>query len=580
MSNNGNTRRLAAILAADMVAYSRLMHENEAGTVAAWKAARRDAIDPTLEAHRGRVVKRTGDGFLAEFSIVEDAVRCAVEMQAALSDSPLAFRMGLNLGDITDDGDDIHGDGVNIAARLEGLADPGGICISSSVHDQVHNKLNLTFSDLGELALKNISRPIRAYKVLGKDEAALKVEEVVPPRKPTLPYPEKPSLAVLPFINMSGDAEQEHFADGITEDLITTLSKIEEFFVVARNSVFTFKGKPIKREEAARELGVDYILEGSVRKSGNRVRINVQLTHSGTGEHMWTDRWDRDLDDIFAIQDEITLRIAMALQVELTEGVQAKLRYTTTDNVAAWNHFIKGVSLFRTVSQPTYRQAREEYQKALMLDPGSAHIHAQLAWVYAVEGRFHWGRSVDETLALCKDHADQALVLDSENADANGSLGFWNLCLLKHDDGTKAFRRAIELAPDHADMHALFSVHLAFAEEPDEAIKEVKMAMRLSPLYPNWYLGSMGHAYRYDRQFDKALEALETYNQRAPGYGHVDVTLVYLDMGKENEAEERSKLLLYHRPDFTVDGWMVTQQCKDRDRLKRDSEGLRRIGLP
>ena len=329
-------RRLAAILAADVAGYSRLMGVDEEGTLAALKTCRRELIDPKIAEHRGRIVKTTGDGALVEFVSTVDAVRCALDIQRAMpacnADLPpekkIEFRIGINVGDIIVDGDDIFGDGVNVAARLESISEPGGICISDVVHQQVSGRVEALFTDLGDQNLKNIARPVRAYRI------ALKEARVEPPAASTaapaaFATPDRPSIAVLPFQNMSGDAEQDHFCDGLVEDIITTLSKLAGLRVIARNSSFVYKGRSIDVREAAKQLGVRYVLEGSVRKSGNRIRVTAQLIDAKDGTHLWAERYDRALDDIFAIQDEITLVLATEMQVKLTEGEQARLHYTT-----------------------------------------------------------------------------------------------------------------------------------------------------------------------------------------------------------------------------------------------------------
>ena len=343
-------RRLAAILATDVVGYSRLMGGDEEGTLAALKSLRKSLIDPKIAEYRGRIVKTTGDGALVEFASTVDALRCAIDIQRGMpernADTPpgkkIEFRMGINVGDIIVDGDDIFGDGVNVAARLESISEPGGICISDVVHQQVDGRVEALFTDLGDQNLKNIARPVRAYRV------ALKEARAEPPAASTaaaaaFASPEMPSIAVLPFQNMSGDAEQDYFCDGLVEDIITTLSKLAGLRVIARNSSFVYKGRSVDIREAAKQLGVRYVLEGSVRKSGNRIRITAQLIDAKDGTHLWAERYDRAIDDIFAIQDEITLVLATEMQVKLTEGEQARLRYTTTHNVEAWTYWVQGL---------------------------------------------------------------------------------------------------------------------------------------------------------------------------------------------------------------------------------------------
>jgi adenylate cyclase len=320
MADSPDRRRLAAVLAADVAGYTRLMEQDTDGTVAAWKAARDDVIEPIVADHAGRIVKLTGDGFLVEFPAVQDAVKCAIALQEGLAASTLDFRMGVNLGDIVDDGHDIHGEGVNIAARIEALADAGGISISGSVHEQVRNRIDAAYEDRGEHEVKHVSAPVRVYAIRLVSSDSEKLTEATPP-----PLPDKPSVAVLPFDNMSGDPEQNYFADGITEDIITEISKIDALFVISRNSTFTYKGKTAKAQDICRDLGVRHVVEGSVRKSGDRVRVTAQLIDGKSGGHIWAERFDRALVDIFAVQDEITEQIVRALEVNLVDEARARL---------------------------------------------------------------------------------------------------------------------------------------------------------------------------------------------------------------------------------------------------------------
>src|SRR6267143_1959637 len=355
-------RRLTAILAADVVGYSRLMGTNEAGTLAALKALQTDFIDGKIAEHHGRIVKQTGDGMLVEFPSVVNAVACATEVQRGMrdrnadvpGDRRIQFRIGVNLGDVIVEGEDIFGDGVNVAARLESIAEPGGITISGSVRDQVGNRLDLTFEDMGEQNLKNIERPIRAYSVSLDRPVALDTRDKRSAEQEPL---EKPSIAVLPFNNMSGDPEQEYFSDGITEDIITDLSKVSGLFVVARNTAFTYKGKPVKVQQVGQELGVAFILEGSVRKAGSRVRVTGQLISSKDGGHVWADRYDRDLTDIFAIQDDITHAIVEELKVKLLPQEKKSIGQTPTDNVEAYTYYLRGRQFMQRHSKSNYQFA-------------------------------------------------------------------------------------------------------------------------------------------------------------------------------------------------------------------------------
>ena len=419
-------RRLAAILSADVVGYSRLMGIDEAGTLARLKAVRRDLIEPKIAAHAGRIVKLMGDGMLVEFDSAVDAVACVIEIQrqvrvhdAGSSEAdPIQFRVGINVGDIIIDGDDILGDGVNIAARIEGVAAPGGISLSDDAWRQVQGKMAANFIDSGEHSLKNIARPVRVYRIELGEEGATQ------PAAPASALPTKPSIAVLPFQNMSGEAEQDYFCDGLVEDIITTLSKLAELRVIARNSTFVYKGRSVDVRDAAKQLGVRYVLEGSVRKSGNRIRITAQLIDAKDGAHLWAERYDRAVDDIVAIQDEITLVLATEMQVKLTEGEQARLRYTTTTNVEAWTYWAQGMSYFRqAITKENTGSARACWEKALALDPASAPLNAMLGFVHSVGARFGWWDDRETALGKARAYADRALEIDPGNADAHIASG-------------------------------------------------------------------------------------------------------------------------------------------------------------
>jgi adenylate cyclase len=384
MAEQNVERRLAAVLAADVVGYSRMMAADEEGTLARLNSCRRELWEPTIAEHRGRVVKRTGDGMLVEFGSAVDAARCAILTQQGMvkrnegvpREKRIDIRIGIHIGDIIIEEGDIFGDGVNIAARLEGIAQPGGISISEDAWRQVQGKVTGNFVDAGEQNLKNIPRPLRVYRL------KLEEERAAPPAASPTPSPEQPSIAVLPFQNMSGDPEQEHFCDGLVEDIITTLSKLAGLRVIARNSSFVYKGRSVDVREAAKQLGVRYILEGSVRKSGNRIRITTQLIDARDGTHVWAERYDRSIEDIFAIQDEITLILATEMQVRLTDGEQARLRYTTTHNVEAWTCWVQGLSYYRqAITKENMAAVQLWWEKELALDPPSAVLNAMLGSV-------------------------------------------------------------------------------------------------------------------------------------------------------------------------------------------------------
>jgi adenylate cyclase len=578
-------RRLAAILAADMVGFSRQMQDDEVRTLENLNLVRSTIVDPEISTHRGRIFKHTGDGFLAEFASAVDALNCACAIQAAISlqnqpekpGAQVIFRMGLNIGDIILEGDDVFGDGVNIAARLEPLAPPGGIVVADTVHDQLWNKADVGFEPLGSKQLKNIADPVDVYLVVAESDGERRRNRAVEPASSGEAIP---VLAILPFENMSTDPEQKFLADGIAEDLISSLSQIGHLSVTPRSSAFTFKNKPATVQEIGRDLGARYIVTGSLRKSADRIRISVQLADTRTGAHMWSNRYDRKLDDIFAVQDEITLTVATALQVELTEGEQALLRYTSTNNVEAWTQFIRGLSYFRTVNGESYRHARSCFEQALTHDPDSAQIIAMLACTLAIEGRFYWVADRDETLQRAKSYADQALELDPGNVDAWAALGYWHMSHMQLEESVAAYGKAVSLAPEHADLHALYALALAFAERADEAIREAQTAIRLNPFGPGWYFGILGHAYRYAGRYDDALGVLSEYNDRSTGFGLVDMVLTCADMGDMDAARRHGENLLAARADFIIENWALTQNCLDPERLARDRASLVGARLP
>ena len=441
-------RRLTAILAADVVGYSRLMGNDEAGTLAQLKEIRQAVVDAKIAEHRGRIVKLTGDGVLAEFPSVVNAVSCATEIQTAMrartSESAIQFRIGVNLGDVIAEGDDIYGDGVNVAARLESVAQPGGIAVSQSVCDHVGNRLSVTFEDRGEQQLKNIEKPIRVYDVLLDEPIGAEMSAATR---------DKPSIAVLPFNNMSGDPEQEYFSDGITEDIITDLSKVSGLSVIARHSSFSYKGKPLKVQQIGRELGVDFMLEGSVRKAGARVRVTGQLVNCKKGSHVWAERFDRDLTDIFAIQDEITRAIVEQLKVRLLPQEREAVEQIPTENIEAYTYCLRGRDFCRRYIKHYLQLGRRMFAKAVELDPLYARAYAGMANCDSfLRYYYRFDISTDSILAL----ADKALSLDEALPEVHASRGFALLLAHRPDEAVAEFERAIALDPSSFEAHYLY----------------------------------------------------------------------------------------------------------------------------
>ena len=581
-------RRLAAILAADMVGYSRLMEADERGTIARQRVHREEAIDPRITEFGGRIVKTTGDGLLVEFPSVVDATECAVALQRAMTareaDMPegrrIRYRIGINLGDIVADGDDMLGDGVNVAARLEALATPGGICVSGPVYDQVRNKIDVAFDDLGERKVKNIETPVRVYAVrtdgIGAPGSGTRAEPGA-----SLDLPAKPSIAVLPFESMGGDEEQTLFADGITEDIITSLSKVSGLFVIARNSSFAFGDKGYDLRRTAAELGVRYVLKGSIRTAGKRMRVSVQLIDAQGGGHLWAERYDRILDDVFAVQDEITLAVATELQVRLTEGEQARLRYTTTSNVEAWKHWVQGLAWFRRdISRDEFGRARECWEKALALDTQSAALNAMLGLLHCTSARFGWWEDREIELARTAEYVRTAIALDGENADAHIVRALLLLIEGRHDEAVADARRAIDLGPNSADIAELASFVFSFSGRADEGLVQIERAMRLTPGYPSRYLGILGLANRLLSRYEEAIVAFKEYGRRSPGFGHVDLIILYGDLGRKEDAQAEAARLLAARPGFTISAWRRSQSYKDPARLEADVAALRAAGVP
>ena len=574
-------RRLAAILAADIAGYSALMGADEVRTVHDLKEHQAIVL-PMVDQFGGRIIDTAGDGILAEFPSVVNAVKCAVAIQSKMAERNVAieperrmqFRIGINIGDVVYDVARIYGDGVNVAARLEGIAEPGGICISSKVYEEIDGRIDFAFEDIGPQQLKNITRPVRAYRVYldGRTLAAA----------PTLALPDKPSIAVLPFQNMSGDPEQDYFCDGLVEDIITTLSKLAGLRVIARNSTFVYKGRSVDIREAAKQLGVRYVLEGSVRKSGNRIRITAQLIDAQDGTHLWAERYDRAMDDIFAIQDEITLVLATEMQVKLTEGEDARLHYTTTTNVEAWTCWVQGMSHHRqAVTKEAQAQARFFWEKALALDPASAALNAELGLLHSFDARFEWWDDRETAIKKALAYVDRALEIDPGNADACTASSLILLFQRQHDEAVAAARKAVELAPGSADTAELASHVLAASGYPAEAVVLSEKAMTLSPNYPAVYLGTLGNAYRLAGRTQQAIEAFQAYHARNPGFGLADIVIAYQQTGKSEEARRAAEQLLAARPNFTVAAWLKTQfSHRDAVRVEADAAALRAAGLP
>ncbi len=560
-----------------------MMREDEAATLDALRQIWAGIFNPAVAERDGRVVKMMGDGALAEFASAVDAVEAAIATQQAMAEynsarpghEPVNLRIGINLGEIVVEDGDIFGDGVNVAARLEAKAPRGGVLVSDSVHAQVRGKIDAEFADAGEYELKNIDAPVRAWRWGCRGEEPGPAAAVPPVSDG------RPSIAVLPFDNISGDPEQDVFADGLVEDVITTLSKLAGLRVIARNSSFAYKGKATDVREVARQLGVGFVLEGSVRTAGNRVRITAQLIDARDGSHLWAERFDRTMDDIFAIQDEITLALATEMQVNLTEGEQARLRYTTTHNVEAWTCWVKGMSHYRqAVTKQTMGPARFHWEEALKLDPDSAALNAMLGFMHCLDARFGWWDERDAALQTAHGYINRAMELDPENADAHSISGLLHLIGERFDEAVRDARRAVELAPGSADVAELASFVLTPSGHPEEAVVQSEKAIALNPNYPAVYLGALGNAYHMSGRLDEAIEAFEAYHARNPGFGLVDLVIIHHETGALDQARATARDLLRARPDFTISSWRKTQFRRDKQRLEDDIVSLADAGLP
>ncbi len=582
-------RRLAAILAADVAGYSRLMGADEEGTLARLKAHRRELINPKIAEHQGRIVKTTGDGMLVEFASVVDAVRCAVDVQRGMAerntevptDRRIEFRVGVNLGDVIIDGDDIYGDGVNVAARLEGLAEPNGICVSRVVRDQVRDKLDLAFEDMGEQQVKNIARPVRVFRI-----AAPSIGQPTASPKPALALPDKPSIAVLPFINLSGDPEQDYFADGIVEDIITALSRVHWLFVIARNSSFTYKGKAVDVKRVGRELGVRYVLEGSVRKAGNRVRIAGQLVDTTTGAHVWADHFDGALDDIFDLQDRVTASVAGIIEPKLRHVEMERARRKPTERLDAYDLYLRALAQFRG-SYDHNREALRLLRRAFEIDPHYAAPYGLAAWCYHYQRVRGWVSPSDPALAEGIRMAKRAASLGKDDSETLWMAGL-TLAASGGDleGGLALIDRALSLNPSSANAWRVSGVVRAYLGDTEKAIAHLERSARLSPLDAFAFLWSMGFmlahfmAGRYEEASAWCDKTLHEAPDHPPALRMKAATCGLL--GRLDEGRAWVERLLAVNPDTTVSSMRLYYGAlmKKPGCLEAFLDGLRKAGLP
>jgi adenylate cyclase len=569
----GIQRRLAAILAADVAGYSRLMGEDEAGTLNALRHLRTELFAPIVDHHRGKVVKSMGDGWLVEFASVVDAVTCAREIQEGLAaHESIKLRMGVHLGDITHEDEDIFGDGVNIAARLQEIAQPGGIVISDMARRSIGGRLAAAFVDLGVQQLKNIAEPVTAF---GWGMTAITADTGA------LPLPDKPSIAVLPFANMSGDPEQEYFSDGITEDIISSLSRIGWLFVIARNSSFLLKGKAVDVRQVSNELGVRYVIEGSVRKATNKIRITAQLIDAQSSAHLWAERYDRDLDDIFAVQDEVVGSIVHALGAPdgvLEKSERQRSLGTQAKNLTAYDYYLHGRAEFDRQGVGNFEAAEALFRKAIASDAGFAQAYSALAWLYFLRFKMLRTASFHDIHQKARDLALRAIRLDQNDYRAHWVLGFLYTHMGKHAQGLAQFDRALSINPNDANVLVWSAEVLIYWGRPRDALDRCQRAIRLNPSCPDFYHWLLGFSYFHLGRYEDALAALE--RMTAPQYARRLLAATYAHLDRPEEAHSEAEEYVKLDPGFSITEWAKTEYYTDPKEMQRYVDGLRKAGFP
>jgi adenylate cyclase len=622
-------RKLSAILSADVEGYSRLMGEDEDATIRTLTNYR-ELMSTLIRKHRGRVVDSPGDNLLAEFGSVVDAVRCAVEIQEELrvrnaelpENRKMHFRIGINLGDVVEEGERIYGDGVNIAARVEGLAQGGGICISGTVYDHIKNKLSMSYESIGEHTVKNIKEPVRVYRMRVGPEAAAHKEarpkrwmwpalaavialilvvvavaiwnfylrrpsvEPASIEKMAYPLPDKPSIAVLPFTNMSGDPEQDYIGDGLSENIISALSVSSDIFVIARNTMFTYKGKAVDIKQVAEDLGVQYVLEGSIQKSGDRVRVTAQLIDALSGHHLWSEVYDREMKEFFDLQDEITKKIVVSLHVELTSGESARVFAKSTDNLEAWKHLIKGIELHGKLNKEDNKKAREHLEAALKIDPEFVTAMVFLSATHRLDAQTGWSDSPPISMKRAFEIAQQALKIDEQNSDVHAFLGFIYLFQRQHEKAIIEGKRAITLNPNSSTGYSSLASTMGFCGRFDEAIFLSKKAFRLNPSLPPFFLAVQAVGYTFLGRYDEALEVANQMNKHfkrgdaIPGWlAPITFSWIYQELGREKEARAYMAEALKINPGLSLEG-QKNNPYKNPAHLQRVLDAYRKAGMP
>ncbi|MCH9046378.1 MAG: tetratricopeptide repeat protein [SAR324 cluster bacterium] len=600
-------QKLTAVFVTDVVGYSRLMANDHHATVKTL-AEYREVFSSYIQRFQGRVVNAPGDSILAEFESVVDAVNCAVEIQRELAvrnsglpeQRQMHFRIGVNLGDVLIKDGELFGDGVNIAARLESLADPGGVCISRTVYDQVESRLPLRWEYLGEQAAKNIAKPVRAYRVLldsrpkagppagepdskapaeekSSGDALLGILEGKPP-----PLPDKPSIAVLAFENMSGDPEQEYFSDGIAEDIITDLCKLSGMFVIARNSSFSYKGRNVRVQQIGREMGVRYVLEGSVRKAGKKVRITAQLVVAATGEHLWAQRYDRELEDVFALQDEITEEVVTALDVKLVAGEQARIWRNSLKNPEARDLYYRARENLHHRTIEGSAQARQLFAQVIAAEPDSPLGYAGEAWSHWYDAFRGWSASPAQSLARAEELARNALARDESNPEAHGVLGLIHILKREYDQAVAEGERAVALGPNMADVAAMMELILRFAGRFDEALAMIRRAMRLCPVCPAYYLTVLGLTLTLLERYDEAIDSYHKAAALEPDYptSYFGLAVAYGALGRNKEARAAAEAFRKVAPHLSsLQEYARRHPYKDPAVNERWIEALNKAGI-
>ncbi len=628
MAEKGFKRKLTAILSADVEGYSRLMGDDEEATVRTITAYR-EVMVTLIQQHNGKVLDSPGDNLLAEFVSVVDAVQCAVAVQKEINarntelpeNRKMQFRIGINLGDVIQEEERIYGDGVNIAARLEGLSEPGGICISKTAFDHIESKLPYGYEFLGDQTVKNIVKPVGAYRVLMEPRVTVAGEpeekKPAPMRRKTIlvgaiavvvvavtigiwqfyvrrpsvepasvekmayPLPDKASIAVLPFVNMSDDPKQEYFSDGITESIIMALSKVRDLFVIAHNSTSTYKGRAVKIQQVAEELGVRYVLKGSVQKAEDRVRITAQLIDAITGKQMWVERYDRDLKDIFALQDEITMKIITALQVQLTEGEEINMR-AGTDNLGAYLKIMQANDQFDRWNKEGNALARKLTEEAIALDPEYADAYLNLSAVHLMDMMYGSSESLEQSLKLAEEMVQKAISLRGAYADARAFLGRIYLTKRQYDEAIAEGERAVALYPNSAFINAALAFSLMYAGRPEDAIVLYKKAIRLSPIADLWYFRGLGGCYSMAGRYEEAISEYKKAIKRSPDavIAHVGAAAAYSLWEREKEAQAEAAEVLRIDHKFSLESFRKGQLYKNPKDLEREIDALRKAGLP